>query len=78
MKKKLISVLLTLAVAGTMLAGCGSSKADDTKSEADSSTEKKPGPHPASRIRKGRSAGAWDSISSSHFSGRFVANSSST
>lgn len=41
MKKKLISVLLTLAVAGTMLAGCGSSKADDTKSEADSSTEKK-------------------------------------
>ena len=52
MKKKLISVLLTLAVAGTMLAGCGSSKADDTKSEADSSTEKKPGPHPASRIRK--------------------------
>ena len=26
MKKKLISVLLTLAVAGTMLAGCGSSK----------------------------------------------------
>lgn len=41
MKKKLISVLLTLAVAGIMLAGCGSSKADDTKSEADSSTEKK-------------------------------------
>ena len=41
MKKKLISVLLTLAVAGTMLAGCGSSKSDDTKSEADSSTEKK-------------------------------------
>lgn len=41
MKKKLISVLLTLAVAGTMLAGCGSSKADDTKSEADASTEKK-------------------------------------
>lgn len=41
MKKKLISVLLTLAVAGTMLAGCGNSKADDTKSEADSSTEKK-------------------------------------
>lgn len=41
MKKKLISVLLTLVVAGTMLAGCGSSKADDTKSEADSSTEKK-------------------------------------
>ena len=41
MKKKLISVLLTLAVAGTMLAGCGSSKADDTQSEADSSTEKK-------------------------------------
>ena len=41
MTNKLISVLLTLAVAGTMLAGCGSSKADDTKSEADSSTEKK-------------------------------------
>ena len=40
MKKKLISVLLTLAVAGTMLAGCGNSKADDTKSEADSSRER--------------------------------------
>lgn len=41
MKKKLISVLLTLAVAGTMLAGCGSSKADDTKSGLTAAQRKK-------------------------------------
>lgn len=38
MKKKIVSIMLSMAMAGTLLAGCGASDSSDSKSEESSST----------------------------------------
>ena len=41
MKRKVVAAVLTMAMAGSLLAGCGSSSSDDSSSKSETTTQMK-------------------------------------